>query len=140
MAGPETRLVWNRIRKHLKPLHPQRIESFCTPGFPDVEMVGCTLELKYEKNWPKRESTKLNVDSLTKNPNQRGWWRKREKQGGRCFVLLRVADDWLLFWGVDAADYICYSTKLELEAVAIKVWHNNLEGTELCKILNHHRS
>lgn len=139
-AKPETVKVWRVIKKYLLELDPQRIESDCTPAFPDVEYVGGTVELKYEKAWPKRPTTNLNVKSLTKNPKQRVWWKRRARKGGRVFVLLRVADDWLLFHGVDAAEFLCYSTQSQLLEIAIKCWGKKLKGEELCLILKSHRA
>lgn len=135
---PETKFVWERIRDHLKPLDAKRIEG--TPGFPDVEMIGCLLELKYAPAWPVRETTHLKLNSLKDDPRgkrQRNFWRRRVRKGGRCFVLLRVANDWLLFRGVDAAEKLCYSTKSELMHAAVRVWSGRLKGDELCQILRH---
>lgn len=132
---PENRLVWQRIREHLKPLHAQRIESDCTPAFPDVEFIGGTLELKYEPSWPVRPSTKLNVKSLSKNPRQRAWWKKRSSMGGNVWVLLRVEKDWLLFQGDVAADVICNATKDELFENAHTSWVGKLNGKKLCAVL-----
>lgn len=135
-AKPETRLVWQRIREHLKPLHAQRIESECTPGFPDVEFIGGTLELKYEDHWPKRDTTNLNVRSLSKNPNQRAWWKKRASMGGNVWVLLRVEKDWLLFEGEVAAEVLCNCTKDELFEHAHSAWMGKLNGKQLCQTLS----
>lgn len=140
MPNPETRLVWQVVRPHLKRLHAQRIESPITPSFPDVEYVGGTVELKYEKEWPKRSTTNLNVKSVKRNPRQRNWWKRRCSSGGRCFVLLRVADDWLLFWGMDASELLCYSNKLKLIERAIKHWEKRINGEELCQILSQFRN
>ena len=56
------------------------------------------------------------------------------------FVLLRVADDWLLFHGVDGAEFLCYSTQSQLLEIAIKCWGNKLMGEELCEILKSHKA
>jgi hypothetical protein len=137
-AKPETRLVWRPLKrsKCLLPLDAQRVENDCVMGYPDVEMIGCTMELKYEPKYPKRPTTKVNIKSLTKNPAQRAWWERRARKGGRVYVLLRIEDDWLIFDGVTASKCLCYSTKSELFEKAIRVWEKRLKGNELCQILS----
>ncbi|MEE8607485.1 MAG: hypothetical protein V3S55_07775 [Nitrospiraceae bacterium] len=89
---------WRKLRPLMREAAPgivvERIESWSTPGFPDVsgtwEGVDFWLELKIIRG--------LQVKF---QPGQVPWLRRRWRAGSRCFVLAYEPGDWraLLFDG-----------------------------------------
>lgn len=110
-----------------------RVENMVGPGTPDVEYIGGWIELKQVDEWPKREATPLRVDHFT--PQQKAWLIRRRLRGGRAFVLIRVANDWLLIDGTVAAKILGSVPKDELISKSIKHWHGRLDSKELLKCL-----
>jgi hypothetical protein len=97
---PESRM-WQTLRPLLAELDPVRVENLSSVGTPDVNYVGGWIELKCLAAWPKKPETVVKVDHFT--PEQRAWILRRCRAGGKVFVILRVANDWLLFGGAQAA-------------------------------------
>lgn len=100
--------LWDTVRVNLAPFADLvRVENAVEAGTPDVNY--CLhggkgegwIELKDADAWPARADTLLRLDHVT--TVQREWWLRRRRAGGRCFVLLRVGYDYLLFDGVAAA-------------------------------------
>lgn len=125
--------MWDTIRPHLISLDPQRIESGGTaPGFPDVEFVGGTMELK-EISLPKRAAVIVLVPKFVQE--QRVWAVQRKRRGGRVFFLLKVGHLWMLFDGGVAAAVVGRCSLEELHLNAIKVWDRHVDGKELLSCL-----
>lgn len=126
--------MWGRIRKALKNFDPIRIENKCEKGTPDVNISnGAWIELKWQRKAPKRGGIlKLDHDYMTE---QRVWAIRRHKAGGKVFLLLKVANEYLLFYGYVAAEFIGKVTLEELREKAIKTWQQKLNDQELCQIL-----
>ena len=86
--------------KALKPLFESkgfdahRIENKIELGTPDVNYLHGWIELKYKSKWPVRGGI-LTVPHFTEL--QRRWLDRRQKCGGRAFVLLKVNKEWILF-------------------------------------------
>lgn len=115
--NPETRLCWvpladhltelrkQCIREDLTPPHWDRVENCAGAGFPDLDWhwdrQGGHIELKYRRDWPVDPQTPVVIESIT--PHQRLWWRQRWDAGGSVFVLVRIAEEYLLFPGLWAA-------------------------------------
>jgi hypothetical protein len=93
---PETSKVWNVIKRNLVGFW-ERVENGVGPGTPDTDFcidgVAGKVELKYLPEWPKKESTKTNLEI---RPAQRIYLEQYAKNGGRGFVLARVGNEWLL--------------------------------------------
>jgi hypothetical protein len=95
---------------HVKPvleahrLDPKRVENAVALGMPDVNYIEGWIELKYVADWPKREETPLRLGHFT--PQQRVWLYRRWVLGGKAFLLLRVAKEFLLFDGRTACDAV----------------------------------
>ena len=74
-----------------------RIESSSGNGVPDVTYTTETghhwLELKYIKEWPKRESTLV---KLPLRPEQKLWINTRGSLGGDVRVLVRIENEFFL--------------------------------------------
>lgn len=92
------RALWDLIRPKLSPFGAlERIENRCGKGTPDVSYVLSLpgrppvegrIETKHLDAWPKRETTLITIDCLTKD--QVLWHEAWEGAGGRTCVLLRV--------------------------------------------------
>ncbi len=99
-AKPESKL-WKSLRDGITDIHWVRIESWSTPGVPDVN--GCAetgefwIELKIIKN--KRVGL---------SPHQVAWHLTRSRYGGRSFILAREAarTPLILFSGEQAKDLV----------------------------------
>ena len=99
-AKPESKL-WKALRDNITDIHWTRIESWSSPGVPDVN--GCAefgefwIELKIIKN--KR---------LLLSPHQVAWHIKRSLHSGRAFILAREAGrtPLFLFSGEQAKDLV----------------------------------
>ena len=84
----------------------QRHEDKISLGIPDVSFGICSsnfekingwIELKYVKEYPKRETTPVKLPHFT--PFQRNWLKKRQRYGGNCWLLFGVHDDNFIFEG-----------------------------------------
>lgn len=92
------------------------VENSACPGYPDIEYIGGTIEIKYLSAWPRRERTNVQVPKFS--PQQRIWLRRRHRAGGLAFLLLVVGEDWLLFDGETAANYLGIRSREELGGLA----------------------
>ena len=110
-----------RVVKALKPLDAWSVENPCRPGTPDVNFIEGWCELKHKDNWPVRKTTIIRLPHFT--PQQRLHLRRRWHLGGNAYLLLQIAQDWLLFDGKAAAEFVGKVTRAELESVANAVWH-----------------
>jgi hypothetical protein len=124
--------MWNTIRPHLACLDPQRVESPCSPGIPDVEFIGGWMELK-EIALPRRKVPILKVPKYTQE--QRVWATRRTTHGGRVFFLLKVGHYWCLFTGLVAAEVVGRASLEDTLAAARKVWEHSINGKELLQCL-----
>lgn len=91
---------WSTLRDNIGThWEAERIENRLNTGTPDVAYsmrgVHGWIELKFIPEAPKRSDKPLKIDHFT--PDQRNWLEKHGKRGGRCFVLLQVGDEWLMF-------------------------------------------
>lgn len=131
-----------KVIKALRRLDAYPIENTVGVGTPDVNYVGGWIELKSCDEWPKKPLTPLRIDHFT--TDQRLWLEKRWRAGGACFLLLKVAQDWLLFAGPVAAEFVGHVDKETLFHKALHVWQVgvHLKGSEvgprLLKCLSEH--
>lgn len=123
--------MWGRVRKALKGLDPVRVENRCEAGTPDVNYVEGWIELKIA-DAPKRGGI-ITIDHYT--PQQRTWAVRRHHAGGRVWLFLKISNEWLLFQGHIAAEYIGYTTLEQLREKATKVWKIQLNDRELRELL-----
>ena len=74
-------------------------EDLINVGLPDVSYsyTGAHgwIELKWTEAWPKRSGTPLRLPHYT--PEQKYWLLNRGRAGGRCWLLLRVGREHLIF-------------------------------------------
>jgi hypothetical protein len=88
------------MAKGLKPYgHCIQVENSMSDGQPDtnvcIEGHVCDIELKYIRQWPKRESTIIKIPHYTEN--QRLWIFKRAMALGSVFLFVKVVNDYYLF-------------------------------------------
>jgi Holliday junction resolvase len=104
----ESRL-WKLLRENVTDVHWTRIESWVSPGVPDVN--GCAsfgefwIELKVAKN-----------NKVTLSPHQISWLLSRCRVGGNAFVLTKEGrrGPLFLFSGLQAKE-LATSSILEIE-------------------------
>lgn len=74
-------------------------EDMLNAGVPDLSYSGAGvngfIELKWLEAWPKREETIVRIPHYTKE--QKHFLLSRGRAGGRCWLLLRVGREHLLF-------------------------------------------
>ena len=115
--NPETSLCWHPFQEGLNALRKQellagrpaphwdRVENVAGSGTPDLSFAWGEgeghIELKYRSAPPVGAETPVVIDSVT--AHQRLWWRQRWEAGGNIFVLLRIAEEYLLLPGRWAA-------------------------------------
>lgn len=125
--------MWNRVRKAIKELDPVRIENKIEKGTPDVWYTEGAIELKWQRKLPKRGGVlRLDHDMTLE---QRIWAIRRQKAGGKVFLLLKAGKFFILLKGYIAAEYIGKLSLIELQEKAEKVWVNKLVDHELREIL-----
>lgn len=126
--------MWGRVRKALKNLDPVRVENKIEKGTPDVNISsGEWIELKWQRKAPKRGGIlKLDHDMTQE---QRIWAVRRHHAGGKVFLLLKISNEWLLFYGYVAAEYLGKVTLETLREKAIKTWKIRINDQELREIL-----
>ena len=111
------------IVKLLKPLHAFAVENGgCYPGTPDIYVIECWIECKATEEWPAREKTIVKLRHHF-TQGQRNFARLHAHRGGKSFVLLSIAREWLLFDGVVAADHLeVTATRSMLYDYAVASW------------------
>lgn len=125
--------MWGTVRKLLKSLDPVRVENRVEKGTPDVNLAdGSWIELKWQRKIPKRGGVlKLDHEFMKE---QRVWAIRRIHAGGKVWLFLKAGNEYFLFKGHIAAEYLGYSTIEKLREVAEKTW-KKLNGQELREIL-----
>ena len=122
-----------RVLRALKPLHAVPVENPAKPGTPDVNYIEGWIELKWLRRWPAREETIVRLEHFT--VQQRRFLRDRWQRGGRCWLLLQVGREWLLFTGQDAHDYVGQMSRGGLYRCARVRWESGLIDEDLRKCL-----
>lgn len=77
--------------------HASRIESSAGNGIPDISFgvqgKNGWIELKYIREWPKRQDTKV---KLPLRPEQKHWIKNRGQVSGDVWVLCRIHNEFFL--------------------------------------------
>lgn len=110
---PESKM-WQKLRPYLlaAKLDPVRVENPIHPGTPDVNCIAAWVELKTLATWPVRPGSLVTPCKFT--PQQKVFLYRRWRAGGRCYLLLEVAGEWLLFDGDVAAKVVGRTTRAGL--------------------------
>ena len=124
-----------RVIKALKSLDAMAVENKAPTGAgtPDVNYIEGWIELKWLRRWPKKADTVVTIPHYTLG--QRRWLRDRYNAGGSAWLLLQVQQEWLLFTGRDAHDYVGNLTRNGLYRVARVRWTRGLKDKELRECL-----
>jgi len=121
--------IRTKVVELLAVLHAVPVENSVQQGTPDVNCSVGWIEIKYVPQWPARGGP-VRVEHFT--TQQRWWLKQRRLARGSCWLLLRVANDWLLLRGCWAADHLGTATREELETGARCVWRGTApRNTEL---------
>jgi len=123
----------SRVLRALKPLDAKTVENSIGPGTPDINYIEGWIELKWLRNWPRRDDTIVTIPHFTLG--QRRWLRNRHERGGNAWLLLQCRVEWLLFHGLDAHDYVGRLSRTGLYKVARERWTRGLNDKELVKCL-----
>jgi len=112
-------------------------EDVLNAGVPDLSYshggVHGWIELKWLEAWPKRDATIVKIDHYTKE--QKYFLLSRGRAGGRCWLLLRVGREHLLF-GHEAAQDVGRITREELRLKSTGgVMMPNVDFEQLTRIL-----
>lgn len=113
-------------RLQVMSLDPQRVEDVTSRGTPDVWYTVGAIEMKYLADWPVRESTLVRVQTLIDRPQQVAWLTRRWIKGGPAWLMLRVANQYLLFTGPDTRLVRKGLIRSNLERLA--VWKTDERG------------
>lgn len=117
----------SQVVKWLKPLNAVSVENPVCPGTPDVNYGGDGtegwLELKSIDAWPANSTTALRIEHYS--PQQRVWHVRRSRVGGNVYVLVKVASDWFLLEGMDAARELGKVPRARLEELALNWWDSS---------------
>lgn len=119
--------------KLLRHLDAIPVENPAKPGTPDVEFIGGWIEVKFIRAWPVRSDTIVRVDHYT--PQQRVFAKRRAGKGGNIWLVLVVGNEWLLFRGEDAAEYLGTLTAEGLYDLSVGNWTRKPRREELEKCL-----
>ena len=107
-------------------LDPQRVEDVTSRGTPDVWYTVGAIEMKYLPAWPVRMNTPVRVSTLIDRPQQVAWLTRRWTKGGPAWLMLRVANQYFLFTGVDSRLVRKGLIRANLERLA--VWRTDETG------------
>lgn len=112
--------AWEEIRPVFlaNGLDPVRVENSISEGLPDINYVHGWVELKHVPRFPVRPTTTVKCRHFTKE--QRAFLKRREANGGKAFLLIKIEDYWALFKGAVAADKIGKITKSEFPLYALE--------------------
>lgn len=116
----------------MKTLDAVSVENPVFPGTPDVNYIGGWIELKWLRDWPKRDG-EVAIRHFT--PQQRSWLKRRWLRGGNVFLLLQVGNEWLLFDGNIAAEHVGRVPRQVLQSLARRHWIEGLKDAELRAVL-----
>ena len=114
------RLMRQKVVKLLKPLDATAVENGVGPGTPDINYVEGWIELKYLPRWVKSvDHVKIAIFTT----QQRVWLRRRWKARGNVFFLLQIENEWLLYDGITAAQWVGRVGRSELFELALAWWN-----------------
>lgn len=122
-----------KLVKNLRKLgqDPIPVENSARPGTPDVNYVLGWAELKWLRNWPKKEETDVKIEHYT--PHQKLWLRNRWKAGGLAWLIVQCKREWFLFTAV-AAQHIGSVPRDSFYKLAWAHW-DGIDWQELCDCL-----
>jgi hypothetical protein len=122
--------------KLIAALDPIKIENLLTGekgvGTPDVEFVGGWAELKWLKNFPKREGTPIRLPHYTQE--QRRWALRRQAAGEDCWLILQIGCEWWVF-DADGAQNVGFLDRAGLHEASRQHFLKKPTAQEMCGVL-----
>jgi hypothetical protein len=85
----------NRLGQIMAGYHFTPVENTARPGTPDCWWVNAWAELKDVPRWPGNPNDKLLLHHYT--THQCDWLCECYETGGRCWLIVKVGIEWLLF-------------------------------------------
>lgn len=137
MAKPE-----NRLKKYLIKIMGTRWdiqshEDRYSLGIPDLSYgakgVNGWIELKQVKDWPMKPDTPVDLNHFT--PLQVNWLRRRGKKGSRCYVLIKISNEYFVFSFLSAMSLRAGMTRKEFYEDCILSWDGLIYPDELLEVL-----
>ena len=128
----------NYVRKglHAKGVLTTHHEDMLNAGILDLSYSGGGVhgwvELKWLEAWPKREDTIVRIPHYTKE--QKYFLLTRGRAGGRCWLLLRVGKQHLLF-DHEGAQKVGTVNHAHTAALSFTAWPGFIEFEQLTRIL-----
>ena len=127
----------NQVIKNLKKIGmlTQKIESSTAPGIPDLfysnRNVCGWIEFKYIIDWPKKSNSIVPIKITN---HQKLWIKKWDSPGCHVFLMLKIAQDSMIF---NSHKILCINSyaRRELVECALQNWHKRTDYQELFKIL-----
>ena len=101
-----------KVVAFLKDRDAVSVENPAYPGTPDVNYVEGWIELKWDREFPKKDDSVFKIDHFS--PQQRVWLHRRHRKGGKCWLLLQVGKEWFLFDGMTAFEIVGKVCRQEL--------------------------
>ena len=125
--------LWGYIREGMRGMwDATRIESSSGNGVPDVDFglpgKHGKIELKYIKEWPVREFTKV---KLPLRPEQKLWINQRGKLSGDVWVLIRIENSFFLLKWQQVGSACEGWTKHEWHCRAHECWAEKIDFKQL---------
>jgi hypothetical protein len=116
--------AYQNFRDHVKQPGDRidRIENSVGVGAPDINLCAegreCWVELKSPRE-PKRPGTPLFGSNHKLSVDQKNWFHRQTRAGGRCFILIRTNRRWLLIHGNHADALNTYTLQ---DLILISLW------------------
>lgn len=104
------------------------VENTIYCGTPDVNYIEGWIELKCLQKWPPKDRI-VKIHHFT--PQQRVWLIRRWLRGGNVYLLLCVGQEWLLFTGDIAGEFVGKVTREILIQKSLRHWPRGLDKKEL---------
>jgi hypothetical protein len=95
----------SRVVKILKRLDAQPVENMVGAGMPDIYCLAGWIECKKTKHWPQDPARIVRLDHPLM-ASQKIWIRRHLKRGGRAWVLIQIAQEFLLLDGAKAVSLL----------------------------------
>ena len=131
---------WRTLDKNMKEHWiAERIENSAKQGTPDVYFTMKAtgkmgwIELKYAHKWPRRPSTPMRFKHFT--PQQKNFFRRHTKYGGRLYIMIQVQRDYFLFKGSDYS-LIGDTIRSDMEWYSLSWWKNRIDYEDLVFFLS----
>lgn len=124
----------SKVLQELRPFHANAIENVAGLGTPDVEFCFGWIELKFLERYKRNcDISPVLIPHFT--TDQRRFLKKRWLTNESSYLLLQIGNQWLLFTGAVAAEYVGRATRPQLLELSTSSWENGFRRGELRECL-----